>query len=131
MARIDKYDGVVGGFRARLGWAPVAGELGDVIAVTINGSGVAVKAAAATADGVVCMSSLLNQNDVVDVMTAGEIVDVTDNDNITGRATGAEVYAGAAGAIATGAPAAGANGTRIGKFVENWRLIVRVGRVQG
>lgn len=131
MARIDKYDPISGGFRARLGWAPVAGEVGDVIAVTIDGTGVAVKAAATTADGVVCMSSLMSQGDVVDVMTHGEIVDVVAGNNVTGFATGAEVFAGAAGAVQTGAPAAGVNAVRIGRFVEAWRLIVRVGKVQG
>lgn len=131
MARIDKYDGKVGGFRARLGWAPVAAEVGDIIGVTINGSGQAVKAAAGTAEAVVCLSSLLAQGDPVDCMTAGEIVDVTNNDNVTGRAAGAEVYAGAAGALNVTAPGAGVNGVRIGRFIEDWRLVVRVQRVQG
>lgn len=129
MARIDKYNPVSGGFRARIGWQPVAAEVGDIIAVTINGQGQAVKAAAATADGVVCLSSLVSSGDVVDVMTHGEIVDVTANDNIA-PAAGAEVFAAAAGGFGA-APAAGANGTRIGRFVEAWRLIVRVQRVQG
>lgn len=129
MARFDKYNPVSGGFRARLGWAPVAAEVGDIIAVTINGQGQAVKAAAGTAEGVVCMNRLLSQGDVVDVMTHGEIVDVTANDNIA-PAAGAEVFAGAGGAFGA-APAAGANGTRIGRFVEAWRLVVRVFRVQG
>jgi hypothetical protein len=130
MARFDKYNPVSGGFRARLGFAPVAGEIGDPIAVTIDGSGLAQKAAATTADGVICLSSLLAQGDVVDIMTAGEIVDVGD-DNITGRAAGADVYAGAAGALTATGPGAGVNGVRIGTFVENWRLVVRVQKVQG
>jgi hypothetical protein len=131
MARIDKYDGKVGGFRAKLGFQPIASEVGDVIGVTINGSGLAVKAAAGTADAVICLSSLLAQGDPVDCMTAGEIVDVTASDNITGAAAGAIVYAGAAGAVNVTAPGAGVNGVRIGKFVEAWRLIVRVQQVQG
>lgn len=131
MARIDKYDGKVGGFRARLGWAPVASEVGDIIGVTINGSGQAVKAAAATADAVVCMSSLLTQGEPVDCMTAGEIVDVGTDDNVTGKAAGAEVFAGAAGALNATAPGAGVNGVRIGRFIEDWRLVVRVQKVQG
>lgn len=131
MARIDKYDGKVGGFRAKLGWAPVAAEVGDIIGVTINGSGLAVKAAAGTADAVVCMSSLLAQNDPIDCMTAGEIVDVTNNDNVTGRAAGVEMFAGAAGAVTNTGPGAGVNGVRIGRFIEDWRLVVRVQKVQG
>jgi hypothetical protein len=132
MARIDKYDPVAGGFRARLGWAPVASEVGDVIAVNLNGSGQAIKAvAAADAEGVVCLSSLLSQGDVVDVMTHGEIVDVGASDNVTGAAAGAVAYAGASGAVNVTAPGAGVNGTRIGRFVEAWRLVVRVQKVQG
>lgn len=132
MARFDKYDPVSGGFRVALGWAPVASEVGDIIPVTVNGSGVAIKTTAATdiCEGVVCMSSLLNQGDKVDVMTDGEIVDVTANDGVTGAATGAVAYAGA-GVVNVTAPGAGVNGTKIGRFIEAWRLVVRVQRVQG
>lgn len=130
MARIDKYNPVSGGFRARLGFAPVASEVGDVIPVQINGSGLVVKATATACDGVICLSSLLNLSDVVDVMTSGEIVDVGASDGVTGAATGAVMYAGA-GVVGTTAPGAGVNGIRIGKFVEAWRLIVRVAPVQG
>jgi len=132
MARFDKYDGKTGGFRARLGFAPAASEVGDVIPITINGSGLAVKGSATACDAVICLSSLLNQNDPVDCMTRGEIVDVSASaDNITGAATGATMYSAAAGAINTTAPGAGVNGVRIGKFVEAWRLVVNVQPVQG
>ena len=131
MARIDKYDPVDGGFRARLGFAPAAGEVGDVIGVTIDNAGLVQKASAANAEGVICLSSLLNQGDVVDVMTDGEIVDIVAGNNVTGFAAGAVAYAGAAGAVNVTAPAAGVNGVRIGHFVEAWRLIVRVQTVQG
>lgn len=132
MARFDKYNPVSGGFRARLAFAPVASEVGDVIAVNLNGSGQVIKAVAATdAEGVICLSSLLNQGDVVDVMTHGEIVDVGASDNVTGAAAGAVAYAGAAGAVNVTAPGAGVNSTRIGRFVEAWRLVVRVQKVQG
>jgi hypothetical protein len=132
MARIDKYDPVAGGFRARLGFAPSAAEVGDVIAVNLNGSGQVIKAvAAADAEGVIVLSSLLNQGDVVDVMTHGEIVDIGASDNVTGAAAGATAFAGATGAVGVTAPGAGVNGTRIGRFVEAWRLVVRVQKVQG
>lgn len=133
MARIDKYDPISGGFRARLGWAPVAAEVGDVIAVSLNASGQAIKAAsAATACGVVCLSDQLAQGDVVDVMTHGEIVDVAadGSNNIAGPTAGAYLYAAAGGGFGA-APAAGVNGVRVGFFVEAWRLIVRVQPVQG
>lgn len=132
MARFDKYNPVSGGFRARLGFAPVASEVGDVIAVNLNGSGQVIKAvAAADAEGVIVLSSLLNTGDVVDVMTHGEIVDIGASDNVTGAAAGATAYAGATGAVGVTAPGAGVNSTRIGRFVEAWRLVVRVQKVQG
>lgn len=133
MARFDKYDPVSGGFRARLGFAPVAGDVGDVIAVTINGSGQVVKTTAATdvCDGVICLSSLLSQGDTVDVMTDGEIVDIGTGNNVTGNAAGAIAYAGATGAVGVTAPGAGVNGTKLGRFIEAWRLVVRVDRTQG
>lgn len=131
MARFDKVDPRNGSFRARLGFQPVASEVGDVINVTINGSGLIVKGSATACDGVICLSSMLNQNDSCDVMTSGEIVDVGASDGVTGAATGAEMYAGAAGVVNTTAPGAGVNGIRIGKFIEAWRLVVRVQRVQG
>lgn len=133
MARIDKYNPVSGGFRAKLGFAPTAAEVGDVIAVTINGSGNAVKASATNADGVICLSSLLAQADPVDVMTSGEIVDIASDGSsgVTSPVAGLEVFAGAAGAIVNAGPAAAANGVRIGRMVEAWRLVVRVGRIQG
>jgi len=132
MARFDKYDPVSGGFRARLGFAPSAGEVGDVIAVNLNGSGQVIKAASADlCEGVIVLSSLLSLGDVVDVMTHGEIVDITASDNVTGAAAGAVAFAGASGAVGVTAPGTGANSTRIGRFVEAWRLIVRVQKVQG
>lgn len=125
MARFDKYDPVSGGFRARLGFAPVAADVGDVIAVDIDGTGKAIRSVDGTAcEGVICLSSLLSQNDPVDVMTDGEIVDVAAaGDNVTGAAAGAKVKAGAAGVVDTAAL-----GKNVGRFVEAWRLIVRVGR---
>jgi hypothetical protein len=131
MARIDKYNPINGGFRARLGFQPVASEVGDVINVQINGSGLVVKGSATACDGVICLSSLLNQNDPVDVMTSGEIVDVGASDGVTGAATGATMYAGAAGVLNTTAPGAGVNAVKVGKFIEAWRLVVRVQAVQG
>lgn len=131
MARIDKYDPVSGGFRARLGFQPAGGEVGDVIAVSLNASGQVVKGTAAACDGVICLSSPLNQGDVVDVMTDGEIVDIAAGDNVTGAAAGAVAFSAAAGGVGVTAPGAGVNGVRIGRFVEAWRLVVRVQQVQG
>lgn len=124
MARFDKVDPKDGSFRVKLGFAPVAGDVGKVIPVDINGSGLAVKAAAnsAGARGVICLSSLLAQGDPVDCMTDGEIVDVTTAD-VTGAVAGAVIKVGAAGTT----DAAG-TGRNVGWMVEPWRLIVRLGR---
>jgi len=124
MARIDKYEPKSGGFRAVLAFAPAAGDVGKPIPVDLNGSGRVVKAAAnsVAVRGVICMPSKLNSGDPVDVMTDGEIVDVTTAD-VTGAVAGVEVKAGAAGTL----DAAG-TGKSVGWFVEAWRLVVRVGR---
>lgn len=124
MARFDKVDPKDGSFRAKLGFAPVAADVGKVIPVDIDGAGLAQRAAlnSANARGVICLSSVIPQGRPVDVMTDGEIVDVT-TDDVTGAAAGAVVHAGAAGT----ADVAG-TGRALGFFVEAWRMIVRVGR---
>lgn len=124
MARFDKVDPKDGSFRVKLGFAPVAGDVGKVIPVEVNGSGVAVKAAAnsTTARGVIVLSSLLAQGDPVDCMTDGEIVDVT-TDSVTGAVAGALIRVAAAGTVG-----AAGTGISVGHMVENWRLIVRLGR---
>lgn len=123
MSRFDKYDPVSGGFRAKLGFAPAADDVGDVIAVDINGSGNVIRSAdGAACAGVICLSSLLAQGDPVDVMTDGEIVDV--GADVTGAGTGVVVRAAAAGAVTNAA----GTGQTIGRFIEAWRLVVRVGR---
>lgn len=126
MARFDKYDPKDGGFRARLGFAVVAGDVGKVIPVEINGSGNAVKAAAnsAATRGVICPVGVMAQGEPVDVMTDGEIVDINvKNTDVTGAVAGAEIKAGAAGTV----DAAG-TGKSVGWMVEAWRLVVRLGR---
>jgi hypothetical protein len=124
MARFDKVDPKDGSYRAKLAFAPVAGDVGKVIPIEINGSGLVAKAAAnsTAVKGVICLSSLLAAGDPVDVMTDGEIVDVT-TASVTGAAAGAEIKAGAAGTL----DAAG-TGDSVGWMVEPWRLIVRLGR---
>ena len=112
MARIDKYDPVSGGYRAPLGFTPVLSEVGDVIAVKLDGNGRVIKSTDAVCRGVICLSSLLNLADKVDVMTSGEIVDVE------GLDAGTDYTAAAAGALA--------EGTGVGWTVEAWRLVVRV-----
>lgn len=124
MARIDKYDPVDGGFRAPLGFQPVASDVGKIYAVDINGSGQAIKSVDGTgARGVICLSSMIAQGKPVDVMTDGELVDVVAADGVTGLGAGVEMKAGAAGIVTNAG-----TGRSLGFFVQNWRLVIRVGR---
>jgi len=126
LARYDKYDPISGGFRAPLAADLTATEdtgVGNPIAVTLNTSGrVVAPAAGATASGIVglvCTSKNMKAGDIVDVMTAGEIVEVQT------FVAGEEVVATyATGALANGA--AGNATPRVGFMVEAGRLVVRV-----
>ena len=125
MARFDKIEPHSGSFRAPLGFAPVAADVGKIYAVDINGSGQAIKSVDGTScRGVICLSSLIPQGKPVDVMTDGEIVDVLSaSDGVTGFAAGVKVMAGAAGIVSNAAA-----GLPVGWFVQSWRLVVRLGR---
>jgi hypothetical protein len=139
--RYDKYDGVTGGFRAKLAadlTVDAEGSTG-VKAVSLNASGRVVIGTAGQSGfvgvfiknipaypGLGNIAGGFNlavpiggkAADVVDVMTDGEIVDVT------GLVAGTRYYATAAGGISTTVVA----GALIGWTVEATRLIVRVGR---
>jgi len=121
VARIDKYDPKDGGFRAPLNaaWTATSGpsgvsDLDRVIVVALNGSGKIVKAtSAASAVGVVCLNGAKAANDVVDVMTDGEIVELGVND-IQGATTPTagtkySLDTTASRLAATGTPSAGTN----------------------
>lgn len=143
MARIDKYDPKDGGFRAPLNaaWTATSGpsgvsDLDRVIVVALNGSGKIVKAtSAASAVGVVCLNGAKAANDVVDVMTDGEIVELGVND-IQGATTPTagtkySLDTTASRLAATGTPSAGTNYFYVGTTVEATRLVVRCGVAQG
>lgn len=126
MARFDKVDPRDGSYRAKLSFAVAAADVGKVIPVELNGSGQVVKAAAnsVAVRGVICAVQQHAVGEPIDVMTDGEIVDVGKvTGDVTGAAAGAEIKAGAAGTV----DAAG-TGDSVGWMVENWRLIVRLGR---
>lgn len=125
MARYDKYDGMVGGFRAPLA-ADWAAAPGAPIAVGLDADGRVVPGAGVTGvlgvfidDGAMIGGTLTankKAGDIADVMTAGEIVDNT------GLAAGTVYFGdGTAGAIGTDNTDA-----RIGHTVEATRLVVRV-----
>lgn len=148
MARYDKYEPIAGGFRAPLAadlTFSAAGEFGPkAVSLDANGRVVVGTAGQSGGVGVVVKNVPMTPNlgniagqvnagvpiggkakDIVDVMTDGEIVDVT------GLAAGTTYYAAADGTLTATAPGAGVNGYRVGHTVEATRLIVRFERVQG
>lgn len=125
MARYDKYDPVSGGFRAPLNAdLPATSKTGagNPIGVSINGSG-RVVAGAASIDllrGVVCTVEDKKAGDIVDVMTAGEVVEMA---NVAAGATlTALTTTGEVDDIA-----ADATHLRVGFCVESTRAIIRIG----
>lgn len=127
MSRYDKYDPVSGGFRAKLAAAILTADVGKIQAVSINTSGqVVIGGAAETAvSGVICPVRAMAVGDVIDVMTAGEIVEATKTGG-TAFAAGDLVYAhGTTGGVGV-VDAASASGKVIGRMIELNRMIVRV-----
>lgn len=143
MSRYDKYSPRAGGFRAKLNaaWNTTSGpggvtDLNRVIVVELNASGRVIKATSAvTAVGVVILTGPKAAGDVVDVMTAGEIVEIDGNDVQGGVApTAGQRYffdATASRLALVAAPVAGTNYFLIGRMVEATRLVVRTQWVQG
>lgn len=127
MSRYDKYDPVSGGFRAPLNAAIIDADKGKIQAVGINSSGKVV-IGGPTAEtgivGVICPVRAMAANEIIDVMTSGEIVEAT----ATGGAAltaGAIIKAtGTTGVVAAGAPGAGEKA--VGRMVELDRMVVRV-----
>jgi hypothetical protein len=138
MSRYDKYDPMVGGFRAPLlaNWGYTASlpdkahaDLGKMFAVGIDTAGKVLKlAAGATAPfvGIMVLTLPKAAGDIVDIMTAGELVEVADAE-IGGAATGPGLSVFTDPAVATGVTTTtfAANGLYIGRFVETGRLVVR------
>lgn len=129
MARIDKYDPHVGGFRARLAANWLTGDVGAIIGVSLDANGRVVKGAGTQGIvGVCVLQKAYQAGDQVDVMTDGELVEVT---GLTGQGPGKKMYMTAAGAISATAPGAGVNGYKLGQIVESDRLVVRFQEMQG
>lgn len=140
MSRYDKYEPMAGGFRAPLAAnfaytasAPdrVHADLSKVFAVGLNTSGQVLKlAAGATAPfvGIMVLTRPMAAGDIVDIMTAGELVEVADAE-IAGAATGPGLAVFTDPAVATGVMTTtfAANGLYVGRFVEAGRLVVRCG----
>lgn len=121
MANYDKYDPKAGGFRAPLhaDWLPA--DLKKVIGVGLNASGNIVKGAGTSGlVGVLVLTEALKAGDIVDVMTAGEIVAFD-------AVPGTVYYCLPATGVVDATSAAGK--TRVGHTVKADRLVVRFGGV--
>lgn len=125
MARIDKYEPVGGGFRAPLAGAWVGSATPKGVGLDANGR-VVPGAGNSGIKGVLCQPENKAANDIVDVMTEGELVE------FAGLAAGTTYYAANAdGVISAAGPAVGVNAVQIGFTVEANRMVVRVKQVQG
>lgn len=126
-AHYDKYDPISGGFRAPAAQAWTGADLRVPRAVSLDANGRVVRGTAGNSGfvGVVVAHKDVAIGDILDVMTQGEIVDVT------GLNAGTVYYATAAGPLAATAPAAGTNAGRVGHTVESDRLVVRAQIAQG
>lgn len=117
MRRIDKYEPYAGGFRA-----PLAEDFeitSNPVGVGLDPNGRVVVGGDLPIVGVICPPENMFAGDVVDVMTAGEIVDVE------GLTAGTIITANATtGVISDAAPSS--TEIQIGVTVEATRLVVRV-----
>lgn len=122
--RFDKYDPFSGGFRAPLAADMAKTSAGNPTAVGLDVNGRVVAGAGNTGIvGLVALTQDKKAGDIVDVMTAGECVEMVN------MAAGSVVTAAdGTGVIDDVAPAAGR--TRIGWTVEATRLVVRVRNAQ-
>lgn len=128
MARYDKYTGVAGGFRVESATTQAEANYDRPIGVGVDANGLGhVKSAQQSGFvGVTVVDRTKRRTgDILDVMTAGEIVDCE------GLTAGTTYYLDGAGELTATAPAAGVNGVKVGHTVEAWRLVVRVEGTQG
>lgn len=132
MPRFDKYDGVVGGFRATLAADQSSGDYNKPLGVGINASGLATPKTAGANSGFngICIldKTVRKAGNRIDIMTDGEIVYSSDETPLT---AGTTYYLDAGGLLTATAPSpAGTNGYKVGHTVEAWRLVVRFERIQ-
>lgn len=117
MANYDKYDPKAGGFRAALAADFPKTDIKTVFGVGLNASGQVVKGAGNSGMlGVLVLTKKQEAGDVVDIMTAGEIVDFGGN-------PGTAYYADPTTGVVNATSAAGKY--RTGSTVRGDRLVVR------
>ncbi len=125
MSRFDLVEPHVGGFRARLEADWLLADVGVVRAVSLNASGRAVKGNPVGSNGlkgVVALGMVRKARHPIDVMTSGEILDITDDEVAGTLAAGVNIFA----VPATGALTVTATSNiYVGHMVEIDRLVVR------
>lgn len=126
MSRFDKYEPRVGGFRARLEANWLLADVGILRAVSLNASGRVVKGKTTGQPGLkglITLGMVRNARHPVDVMTAGEVLDVADDEVAGTLAAGTNVFAIPATGALTITPT---SNIYVGFMVEVDRLIVRM-----
>jgi hypothetical protein len=137
VARFDKYDPISGGFRAPLNAdltlaAFTALQTGNPVGVTLNASGRVIVGGPGNVfgdediHGLLVIHKTMRAGQIVDVMTSGEIVEMT------GQIAGDTLWiSNTTGLLDSTPPAIGVNKVRAGFTVEATRLVVRCQTVQG
>lgn len=139
MSRIDKTNSAIGVFRApsNIAWNATSGpsgvtDLDRVIVVALNGSGRIIKATTAvSAVGIVIAHKPFAVGDPIDVITNGEVVELSaaDIQGATNPTAGTKYYFDAtASRLSATAPIAANIGFYVGTTVEAGRLVVRCGQ---
>jgi hypothetical protein len=129
VARFDKTEPHVGSFRAKLNAQWLLADVGRVRAVSLNANGRVVRgnpAGSTGLRGLIALGLQRNAGHPVDVMTSGEILDITAADIAGTLVAGAPVYATNTTGAGTLTMTAGAGVSVVGFLVEIDRLIVRM-----
>lgn len=123
MARYDKYDPKVGGFRAPLAADWEAADINLLVGVGLNAEGEVVKGQGADSSlaGVIVLTKARKAGEVVDVMTGGECVEFGIHTDEPTSTPGTRYWA----ALATGLITTTNTGVYVGRTVEKDRIIVR------
>lgn len=126
MPRYDKYEPYAGGFRAPLAAAVLVANGMTAFGVGLNSSGhVVLGAGQSGIVGVMISHGAKAAGDIVDVMTSGEIVEMTADGTPTGAAAAAGTLYYAAAATGAIDNAFVAGDKALGFTVEATRLVVR------
>jgi hypothetical protein len=124
VARYDKYDPMVGGFRAPLAATWLDADVNRPRGVGLDANGAVVKGAGVTGIiGVIVLTKARKAGEIVDIMTSGEIVEWDPVTAGTAGTSGTKYYSATDGTInstsATGKVV-------LGYTVESTRMVVRV-----